>query len=166
MRTHEYEAKKGYEGTALYGQTLTWSVPQTMAEALGPNPDRPDGQPFFLSENDVVALAVAQLNIKKGHAVAALVGEDVKDEKRITTVEAANALARGVVHRPRGEGTGTRKPSKGLGRKQSEAVKAATADLSDKEPAELRTLVKFHVITQEAYDAEMARRKGAGKGSK
>lgn len=154
--TKSFKMQKGYEGTALHGQTVTWSVPTTVQEALAAGPDT-NGKPYFESEAALVATAVAQLNIKKGHAISGKL-ESLKEGETLSLAD-AEQIARVTVQgerAPRGEGGGA-KAKKELGAK----VQKATADLTTKSDAALEVFLSEGLITQEAYDAEKARRQAA-----
>lgn len=71
MRTHTYTAAKGY-ADKYKKREISWPVPETLAEAIE------SGE--FKDEKTVVRYAVAQLNIRKGHAIAAATIEENEDK--------------------------------------------------------------------------------------
>jgi Arc/MetJ-type ribon-helix-helix transcriptional regulator len=70
MRTHTYTAAKGY-AEKYKGREISWPVPESVTEAVE------SGE--FKDEKTLVRYAVAQLNIRKGHAIQAATVETVKD---------------------------------------------------------------------------------------
>lgn len=71
MRTHTYTAAKGY-ADKYKKREISWPVPETLAEAVE------SGE--FKDEKTVVRYAVAQLNIRKGHAIQAATVEENEDK--------------------------------------------------------------------------------------
>jgi hypothetical protein len=160
--TKEYKAQKGYRPEHK-GKVATWTVPTTLAEALAPNPDNSKGEAFFANEADVVRAAMDQVNIKKGHIISGMIGEDVvlKEGETLPSWEDAVKAAREFVWRPRAKSEGGSKRAPKEETEIGRRVKEKTSDLSETSEADLRTLARFGVITQERFDAEIARRKEA-----
>lgn len=162
MRQHTYTLAKGYEKSALHKSTVTWPVPDTIAEALAPNPDNAEGKPFFPSEQAILAAAVAQMNIRKGHGLnaevlAALEGDAEKGvAARDLSGAEAEKIARGIVM-----GSTIRTRGKGKAVKEAgEKVVALTSDLSAHTPEKLAAMVTLGLLDQSAVDAELAKRSG------
>lgn len=70
MRTHTYTCNKGY-ADKYKNREVSWQVPETVAEAIE------SGE--FKDEKTLVRNAVAQLNIRKGHAIQDATVATVKD---------------------------------------------------------------------------------------
>lgn len=166
-RTHEYTPQKGYEGTPIHGQKLTWTVPTSIQEALRPGPDT-DGQPYFADEATLLAAAVNQLNILKGHTVQKATkpsktkdedGNEVTQEPEIRTRADAERIGRATVMRPSNRKRG--ESVKAVAQKAKQIQSKVLANLGEYSPDKLRFLVEIEQITQEQMDAELARRKSA-----
>lgn len=71
MRTHTYTCNKGY-AEKYKGREISWPVPETVQEAVE------SGE--FKDEKALVRYAVAQLNIRKGHAIQAATVEQNEDK--------------------------------------------------------------------------------------
>jgi Arc/MetJ-type ribon-helix-helix transcriptional regulator len=71
MRTHTYTCNKGY-ADKYKKREVQWPVPETIAEAIE------SGE--FKDEKTIVRYAVAQLNIRKGHAIQAATVEENEDK--------------------------------------------------------------------------------------
>jgi hypothetical protein len=71
MRTHTYTCAKGY-ADQYKKREVSWPVPETLAEAIE------SGE--FKDEKTLVRYAVAQLNIRKGHAIQAATVEENEDK--------------------------------------------------------------------------------------
>lgn len=82
MRTHTYTCAKGY-AEKYKGREISWPVPESVAEAIE------SGE--FKDEKTLVRYAVAQLNIRKGHAIQAATVETVKDADGKDTGKLVNA---------------------------------------------------------------------------
>src|SRR5436853_1899395 len=70
MRTHTYTCAKGY-AEKYKGREVSWPVPESVTEAIE------SGE--FKDEKPLVRYAVAQLNIRKGHAIQDATVATVKD---------------------------------------------------------------------------------------
>lgn len=82
MRTHTYTCAKGY-ADKYKSREISWPVPESVAEAVE------SGE--FKDEKTLVRYAVAQLNIRKGHAIQAATVETVKDAEGKDTGKLVNA---------------------------------------------------------------------------
>jgi hypothetical protein len=71
MRTHTYTCAKGY-ADKYKKREISWPVPETVQEAIE------SGE--FKDERTLVRYAVAQLNIRKGHAIQAATVEENEDK--------------------------------------------------------------------------------------
>lgn len=155
MRTHEYEMDKGYPDSHK-GQTVTWNVPVTVDEAISGG--------FFKDAETLVRVAVAQLNIKRGHAV----NKRVLDEKAPAdqkTIAALSEYAATINYtedlRERGKGTESKAAKKVIEKQRAALTEDRLAKLN---PAGLDTMVEMGLLTVEERDAELARRKAAKNG--
>jgi hypothetical protein len=162
MRTHTYICKKGYP-EKFKGTEIRWQVPQNVAEAIS------SGQ--FKDEDTIVAYAVAQLNIRKGHAISDAVNEKDKDGKAVgldlTTADltkiAEDVKADGVRTRTAGGVTQKEAKEKLTTAKTKAAELAKTAD-----PAKLAMLRELGLLDDAAPgDAPVSQAPLAGgKGKK
>lgn len=82
MRTHTYTCNKGY-AEKYKNREVSWPVPETAAEAIE------SGE--FKDERTLVRYAVAQLNIRKGHAIQDATVATVKDAEGKDTGKLVNA---------------------------------------------------------------------------
>lgn len=171
-RTHTYTAKKGYEGTPLFEKDVTWTAPTSIAEALKPGPDT-NGQPYFADEATLVAAAVNQLNILKGHTIQKGTkpskskddaGNEVTVAPTVKSVADAERVGRETVMRPstrkRGENV------KAVATKAREVSSKVSQGLPTFSADKIAFLVELGQLSQADADAEMARRaaeKGAGR---
>ena len=158
-RQKEFTFKKGYEKSGLKGQKVTWTNGLNVAEALAPNATHPEQKPDFPSEEVLVAYAYAQLDIRRGHAVkaeldAAMEGDAEKNvAPRDLTLEEAEKIARSTT-----AGTKIRGRS-GVGAAAKQVAAMAKAEsLAGHDAEKLAALRTLGLITQEQFDAEVARR--------
>lgn len=154
MRTHTYTMNKGYDAPHK-GQSLNWEVPVNLSEAI---------PKFFKDEATLVRTAVAQLNIKKGHAVqAASVERPDKDGKgddgsKLSIADLTKIASETMMDTEiRERGTGSQKENAKIGasakQKAAELAKNAT-------PAELALLRKLGLAPEEAPTPEVAKPTG------
>lgn len=162
ISSHEYTMKKGYEKSPLHGKTVTWTKPSTLAEATAPGTDT-NGKPYFPDEAAVVAAAVAQLNIKKGHAIKAALEPTGKPgeegyEPGITTLDEATKIGRETVASTKTRTRGAGAVVKAAATKQAKVEEKVKANLTSYDKNKLAFLVEIEQITQAEMDAELARR--------
>lgn len=158
MREYTYTLDaNAYKETELFEKQVTCQVPETVQEALSNAPGT--DTPFFATEGDLVAAAVAQMNIKKNHAVTAEV-KDRKEGEPLPTLDRLIEVFRSTVmgsRKERGTGTGTTAKAKRL----DKIVEAVQSKLGKYNKTQLATLVDAGVISQEEMDAELANRTAA-----
>ena len=156
MRRHTYTCNKGY-ADQYKGREVSWDVPETMKEAIE------SGE--FPDEKTLVRYAVAQLNIKKGHAIQDATTEKKKDDKGKDTNELANpnlTLADMEKIARETKATATERAAKGTGGQKAQAKAFATAKEKAKQiaenatPEKLATLLELGMISQEEHDARLA----------
>ena len=159
---HTYNFReKGYKGTAVVGQNIQWTRPSSIAEALKPGPDT-NGQPYFADEQTLLDYAVAQLNIRKGHAVqAAALGKN-KDEEgnaipAVTDLAGLAKIGQSTVAERLTRRTG--QPSqKDRAEKLTKVENKIRSKIETYTPEQLAFAVEAEIITQADMDAELARR--------
>lgn len=160
MRRHTYTCNKGY-AEQYKGREVSWDVPETTSEAIA------SGE--FPDEKTLVRYAVAQLNIKKGHAIQDATVEKVKDDKGKDTDKLANpnlTLADMEKIARETKATATERAAKGTGGQKAQAKAYATAKDKAKQiaenatPEKLATLLELGMISQEDHDARLAAIKG------
>lgn len=126
MRTHTYTCNKGY-AEEYKGREVSWQVPQTVEEAVS------SGE--FKDEATLVAYAVAQLNIRKGHAIQdatkALVGGEGPDKDSLANPHMTVADMEKVAASTKADGVRQRT---GGG---SQKVKAQALDTAKQRAAEI-----------------------------
>ncbi len=144
MRTHVYTMNKGYDAPHK-GQSLSWEVPVNLSEAI---------PTYFKDEATLVRTAVAQLNIKKGHAVQAASVERPDKEGKGTdgstlTIADLTKIATDTMMDTeiRERGVGNQKENAKLGA----TAKQKAAELSkNATPAEMALLRKLGLAPEEA----------------
>lgn len=143
MRTHTYTCNKGY-ADSYKGREVSWQVPETVEEAIS------SGE--FKDEKTLVAYAVAQLNIRKGHAIQDATKEE-KDGKlvnpslSVADMEkiAADTKADGVRNARSGGGSQKAKAEK------LDTAKAKAAEIAAREtdPAKIAMLRELGLLPAE-----------------
>lgn len=155
MRTNTYTCNKGY-AEEYKGREVSWQVPQSVEEAIS------SGE--FKDEETIVALAVAQLNIRKGHAIMdatkEVIGGEGKDKDSLkfphmSTADmektAADVRADGV--RTRSAGGSQKAKAEKLDTAKQKAVEIAARE---KDPAKLALLRELGLLPDEPTAAPAA----------
>lgn len=125
MRTHTYTCNKGY-ADEYKGREVSWQVPETVEEAIA------SGE--FKDEKTIVRYAVAQLNIRKGHAVQdytkETITEDGPDKGKLKNPNATTAQLESVAAGIKADGNERTRTGGG-----SQKVKAAQLDTAKQKAA-------------------------------
>lgn len=156
MRRHTYTCNKGY-AEQYKGREVSWDVPETVEEAIK------SGE--FADEKTLVRYAVAQLNIKKGHAIQDATQEKDKEGKLVNpsmTLADMEKIARdtkATLSERSAPGTGG---VKGKAKKFDTTAQKAKQIAENATPEKLATLLELGLIDQSEHDARLAAINGQG----
>lgn len=152
MRTHTYTCNKGY-ADEYKGREVSWQVPQTVEEAIS------SGE--FKDEATLVAYAVAQLNIRKGHAIQdatkAVVGGEGPDKDNLANPHMTTADMEKVAADTKADGVRARAAggSQKAKAEKFESTKAKAREIAAREtdPVKLALLRELGMLDDEPAPA-------------
>lgn len=142
MFSKTFKLAKYPDEAKLNGATVTWDNPTSLKECLE------SGR--YADEAALVASAVAYTDVQIGHAIRREFDKAVKDGKPFGVAD-AQAIASAFVQ-------GAPRKRTGVGRKPKLEGRVNVEKFQQASRAKLDILLEMGSVTQEEYDAELARR--------